>query len=161
LNPAFININSLINFHGDPHLLLIFLAKVGILTQFSLSGQYFVNLRRTIDTSWIYKIIFFINLLFELKQIVSMRHTWKVYRGESNDQRELLFTVKKSNIFQLRTELYVFLANNIYQQHCDFKVKASWFDRSCTFYLGDSNTVIARVSHRLLSLAILFPIWLI
>jgi LURP-one-related len=90
-----------------------------------------------------------------------MRHTWKVYRGESNDQRELLFTVKKSNIFQLRTELYVFLANNIYQQHCDFKVKASWFDRSCTFYLGDSNTVIARVSHRLLSLAILFPIWLI
>jgi len=32
------------------------------------------------------------------------------------------------------------------KQACDFKMKGSYFDRNCAFYLGDSDTMIAQVS---------------
>ncbi|KAJ3697315.1 hypothetical protein LUZ61_001020 [Rhynchospora tenuis] len=78
----------------------------------------------------------------------SMHQRWNVYRGDSNHQRDMLFTVKKTDMFQLNTELGVFLAGNTAEQHCDFKIKESWSGRSCTFYLGDSNTIIAQMSHQ-------------
>ncbi|KAJ3697313.1 hypothetical protein LUZ61_001018 [Rhynchospora tenuis] len=78
----------------------------------------------------------------------SMHERWNVYRGDWKDQRDLLFTVKKVCMLQLKTELDVFLARNTTEQHCDFKVKGSSFERSWTLYLGDSNTIIARMSHQ-------------
>lgn len=80
---------------------------------------------------------------FLVNQMMSMHNTWRVYRGDSSDEKDLLFTVKQSRIFQLKTQLDVFLPGN--DRTCDFKVKGSWFDRSCTFYLGDTNTIIALV----------------
>lgn len=85
-------------------------------------------------------------MCFVLKQNISMHHRWKVYRGDSDYDGDFLFTVKKSHMIQLKTELDVFLAGNTAELRCDFKVKASWLERSCTFYLGDSTTVIALVS---------------
>ncbi|KAJ4749214.1 LURP-one-like protein (DUF567) [Rhynchospora pubera] len=79
---------------------------------------------------------------------LSMHHRWNVYRGDSSDHKDLLFTVKKSHMLQLKTELDVFFAANTAEQHCDFKVKGSWFERSCTFYLGDTNTIIALMSRQ-------------
>ncbi|KAJ3697314.1 hypothetical protein LUZ61_001019 [Rhynchospora tenuis] len=76
----------------------------------------------------------------------SMHQRCNVYRGNSNNQRDLLFTVKKARILQSQTELNVYLARNTAEQHCDFKVKGSWFERSWIFYLGDSNTIIAHMS---------------
>ena len=37
---------------------------------------------------------------------------WKVLRGDSTAANDLLFTVKKTSIFQLKTKLDVFLAGN-------------------------------------------------
>ena len=33
-------------------------------------------------------------------------------------------------------------------QVCDFKIKGSYFDRSCAFYLGDSTTLIAQMNRQ-------------
>ncbi|KAJ4814791.1 LURP-one-like protein (DUF567) [Rhynchospora pubera] len=80
------------------------------------------------------------------KEPFSMHQRWNVYRGNGYDQRDLLFTVKRAHILQSQTELNVFLARNTAEQHCDFKVKGSWLERSWAFYLGDSNTIIAHMS---------------
>jgi hypothetical protein len=74
-----------------------------------------------------------------------MHNRWEVFRGDSTNASDLLFTAKKSSIIQLKTELDVFLASNTAEQACDFKIKGSYFERSCAFYLGSSNTMIAQV----------------
>ena len=71
-----------------------------------------------------------------------MHNTWEVFRGDSSSASDLLFTVKRSTLLQLRTEMDVFLAGNTAKQACDFKMKGSYF----AFYLGDSDTMIAQVS---------------
>ena len=73
-----------------------------------------------------------------------MHHRWEVFRGDSTSSSDLLFTAKKSSIIQLRTELDVFLASNTAEQACDFKIKGSYFERSCGFYLGKSDAMIAQ-----------------
>ncbi|RCV10151.1 hypothetical protein SETIT_2G089500v2 [Setaria italica] len=83
------------------------------------------------------------------EKVLSMHNRWEVFRGDSSNASDLLFTVKRSTLLQLRTELEVFLAgNNTAQQACDFKLKGSYFDRDCAFYLGDSNTMIAQISRK-------------
>ncbi|RLM86571.1 protein LURP-one-related 15 [Panicum miliaceum] len=48
--------------------------------------------------------------------------------GDSSSASDLLFTVKRSTLLQLRTEMD--------------------FDRNCAFYLGDSDTMIAQISRK-------------
>lgn len=74
-----------------------------------------------------------------------MHSTWKVYRGDSNDSRDLVFTVQRSSLFQFKTQLDVFLASNISKDKRDFKIKGSWSENSCTISAGKSSTVIAQV----------------
>lgn len=81
------------------------------------------------------------------RKIMSMHSTWKVYRGDSKDSRDLLFTVRKSSLFQFKTQLDVFLASNTSKDNRDFKIKGSWFEKSCTIYAGKSSNVIAQM-HR-------------
>ncbi|KAJ3669425.1 hypothetical protein LUZ60_011375 [Juncus effusus] len=81
-------------------------------------------------------------------KLLSMHSRWKVFRGDSSDPKDLLFTVKKSHIFQFKTKLDVFLAGNTAEQSCDFKIKGSWLDRSCTFYLGNTKNIIALMSRQ-------------
>ncbi|KAJ4790963.1 LURP-one-like protein [Rhynchospora pubera] len=78
----------------------------------------------------------------------SLHQRWNVYRGDWKDQRDLIFTVKEICMLQLKTELDVFLARNTTEQHCNFKVKGSSFEKSWTLYLGNSNTIIARTSRQ-------------
>ncbi|KAL8102111.1 protein LURP-one-related 15-like [Apium graveolens] len=79
------------------------------------------------------------------QKIMSMHSTWKVYRGDSNDSRDLIFTVKRSSLFQIKTQLYVFLASNTSKDNRDFKIKGSWSEKSCTISAGKSSTVIAQM----------------
>ncbi|MFS7900356.1 putative tubby-like protein [Helianthus anomalus] len=72
--------------------------------------------------------------------------TWVVFRGDSSDSKDLIFTAKQSSLIQLKTSLDVFLGYNDKENVCDFKVKGSWFDRSCTIYAGDGATIIAQVN---------------
>ncbi|KAL1804598.1 hypothetical protein ACET3Z_027666 [Daucus carota] len=87
------------------------------------------------------------NPILSLQQkLMSVHRRWEVYRGDSKDLKDLLFSVKKSSLLQFKTQLDVFLASNTSEHHCDFKIKGSWFERSCTIYAGNS-TVIAQM-HR-------------
>ncbi|CAL5079352.1 unnamed protein product [Urochloa decumbens] len=81
------------------------------------------------------------------EKVFSMHNRWEVFRGDSNNASDLLFTVKKAAVLQLRTEADVFLAGNTAQQACDFKIRGSYFERSCAFYLG-YNTMVAQITRK-------------
>ncbi|KQK20307.1 protein LURP-one-related 15 [Brachypodium distachyon] len=87
-------------------------------------------------------------LLSMQEKVFSMHNRWEVFRGDSTNASDLLFTVKKSSMIQLKTEMDVFLAGNTAQQVCDFKIKGSYFDRSCAFYLGNSSTMVAQMNRK-------------
>uniref|UniRef100_A0A6N2KHA4 Uncharacterized protein n=1 Tax=Salix viminalis TaxID=40686 RepID=A0A6N2KHA4_SALVM len=78
------------------------------------------------------------------KKIMTMHGSWEAFRGESNEEKDLLFTIKKSKLIQFKTELDVFLANNKGEVP-DFKVKGGYSECSYSVLLGDTNTVIAHM----------------
>ncbi|XP_072995465.1 protein LURP-one-related 15 [Typha latifolia] len=82
------------------------------------------------------------------EKILSAHHRWQVFRGDSTDAKDLLYSVKKSSFIQLKTELDVFLSANTGEQCCDFKIKGSYFERSCIVYLGSSNSIIAQMNRQ-------------
>ncbi|XP_042515881.1 protein LURP-one-related 10-like [Macadamia integrifolia] len=92
------------------------------------------------------------------KKILSAHWRWEVFRGESWDSKDLLFSTKKSSLFQLKTELDVFLAANTKEEVCDFKVKGSWLKRSCNIYVGEdsSNIIIAQMHKKQSVQSVLF-----
>ncbi|KAJ6865498.1 hypothetical protein NC651_035914 [Populus alba x Populus x berolinensis] len=78
------------------------------------------------------------NTLVNLRQkIRTMHRRWEAFRGESKEEKDLLFTAKKSKLFQFKTELVA--------------VKGGYGESSCSILLGDSNTMLAQM-HRLHSL---------
>ncbi|OIW19065.1 hypothetical protein TanjilG_10626 [Lupinus angustifolius] len=79
------------------------------------------------------------------RKMMSVHDRWQAFKGESTELKDLIFTVKRSSIFQLKTKLDVFLANNTKEDVCDFKVKGSWFERSCVVYAGESLTIVAQM----------------
>lgn len=86
------------------------------------------------------------NPIVSLRQkILTAHRRWEVYRGDSSNSKDLLFSAKKSSMLQFKTALDVFLAANTKEDVPDFKVKGSWFERSCTIYLGNSSTIIAQM----------------
>ncbi|KAL6574523.1 hypothetical protein OROMI_011808 [Orobanche minor] len=83
------------------------------------------------------------------QKLLSAHRRWQVYRGESTNAKDLLFSVKKSSLIQLKTKLDVFLASNTRENVCDFRIEGSWFERSCVIYAaGNSNNIIAQM-HRI------------
>lgn len=88
-----------------------------------------------------------INLCLKIyMQIMTVHDRWQVFRGESTDEKDLIFTVKRSSMIQFKTKLHVFLANNPKEDVCDFRVEGSWLERSCIVYSGESsNTILAQV----------------
>lgn len=77
---------------------------------------------------------------------MSAHDQWQVFRGESTELKDLIFSVKKSSVFQLKTKLDVFLANNTKEEVCDFKVKGSWFNfefdsNFFSLYIYNSNPI--------------------
>ncbi|KAM1353351.1 protein LURP-one-related 10-like [Malus sylvestris] len=70
---------------------------------------------------------------------------WQVFRGDSKDSRDLIFSAKRSSMFQLKAKLDVFLAQNITENVPDFKVKGNWSERSCVIHAGDSSTMLAQM----------------
>ncbi|XP_011014020.1 PREDICTED: protein LURP-one-related 15-like [Populus euphratica] len=88
------------------------------------------------------------NTLVNLRQkIMAMRRRWEAFRGESKEKSDLIITAKKSKLFQFKTELDVFLANNKGDVP-DFKVKGGYRESSCSVLLGDSNTMLAQMHRR-------------
>lgn len=85
------------------------------------------------------------SIRYSLK-VMDPHGTWQVFDGDSFDPKDLLFTVKRPNIVQLKCKLNVFLASNTSKDVWDFTMKGSFFTRSCKVYKGDSSMVIAQVS---------------
>ncbi|CAA7389305.1 unnamed protein product [Spirodela intermedia] len=81
------------------------------------------------------------------EKVLTVHKRWKVFRGDSTDDSDLLFSVKKSSLLQLKTKLDVFLAAKK-EDVCDFSVKGSYFERSCTIYKGDSSVIVAQMKKK-------------
>ncbi|XP_012569060.1 protein LURP-one-related 15-like [Cicer arietinum] len=79
------------------------------------------------------------------KKLVTMSDRWEAFRGESIHAKDLIFTLTRSSLFPCKTKLDVFLASNTKENVCDFKVKGSWFERSCIVYAGESNNIVAQM----------------
>ena len=78
-------------------------------------------------------------------QRLTMHDRWEAYRGQRTKAKDLIFTLKRSSLIQFKTKLDVFLARNTKEDACDFKIKGSWSERSCTVYAGESNSIVAQV----------------
>ncbi|CAN0846748.1 Protein LURP-one-related 15, partial [Linum grandiflorum] len=87
------------------------------------------------------------NVLVSMSQKIMTAHRrWQSFRGDSQDGKELLFSVKKSSMLQLETKLDIFLAGNTNEHVPDFKIKGTYQESSCIIYLGNTNQIIARVN---------------
>ncbi|CAL5388895.1 unnamed protein product [Camellia sinensis] len=75
---------------------------------------------------------------------------------ESKDPADLIFSVKRSSVFQLKTKLNVYLANNTAEEVRDFRVEGSLFQRSCVIYAGESSTIVAQMHQKYTAGSILF-----
>ncbi|GLJ38541.1 hypothetical protein SUGI_0785490 [Cryptomeria japonica] len=85
-------------------------------------------------------------LLTMRKKKLSMHKRWEAYKGRTSAHKKLLFTAKKSSMFQLKTVLDVFLLSNFDQKHSDFRVKGSYLQRDCTIYRG--KRVVAEMKRK-------------
>ncbi|PIN19702.1 hypothetical protein CDL12_07606 [Handroanthus impetiginosus] len=79
------------------------------------------------------------------RKILSAHSRWQVFRGDSSEAKDLIFSAKRSSMIQYKTKLHVFLANNTSDDVCDYTVKGSWFEKSCVVYAGDSSTIVAQI----------------
>ncbi|XP_076958679.1 protein LURP-one-related 15-like [Bidens hawaiensis] len=71
---------------------------------------------------------------------------WKVFKGDSNADSDMIFSKKTPKILQSKTNIHVFLGNKTSSKDsCDFKITGSWSKRSCTIYIGDSSIIIAQM----------------
>ncbi|KAM0921388.1 hypothetical protein ACQ4PT_006890 [Festuca glaucescens] len=78
----------------------------------------------------------------------SFHSSWEVFRGGSTNGSNLLFTVKRSSVIQLNASLDIFLAANRAEKVCDFKIKGSYFNRSCALYHGTTSIMIAQMNRQ-------------
>ncbi|WZZ18711.1 hypothetical protein YC2023_111800 [Brassica napus] len=85
------------------------------------------------------------------EKTMTMHGRWKVYRGGSTEECDLLYSVKSSTMqVLLTTELKVFLGHNHEEQICDFIVRLMKDERSCAVYAGESDdddNMITYVDH--------------
>ncbi|KZV33113.1 protein LURP-one-related 10-like [Dorcoceras hygrometricum] len=90
------------------------------------------------------------------QKMLSAHRRWVAFRGDSTDSKDLLFSVKKSSLLQMRTKLDVFLASNHSESSSDFRIEGSWLERSCVIYAGKSSNIVAQMHRRHSAQSILF-----
>lgn len=87
------------------------------------------------------------------EKAMSRHHRWQVFRGESTETRDLIFSAKISSLWSFKsTELDVFLATNTREDVCDFRIvegSSRLFEpSSCTIYAGKSSAVVAQMQEK-------------
>ncbi|XP_020085382.1 protein LURP-one-related 10-like [Ananas comosus] len=103
------------------------------------AGSLFAHQRVIVDAATGYVI------LSAEKKMMNLNEEWHVFRGNSFDPRDLLFTVQRTAAVQIKTDLNVFLATNMRKDAFDFKVEGSYYMGSCKISSSDSS-VIAEMS---------------
>nr|GEV77532.1 hypothetical protein [Tanacetum cinerariifolium] len=114
------------------------------------------------ETAWLRNLLrelhtpLFTATLVYYDNVFSVHNRWVVYRGDSSDSKDIIFSAKQSSLIQFKTSLDVFLGYNEKESVCDYKVKGSWFDRSCTIYAGESTHIVAQMhkKHTVQSIAL-------
>ncbi|XP_047306442.1 protein LURP-one-related 15-like [Impatiens glandulifera] len=84
------------------------------------------------------------------EKIRTMHSRWQVFKGNSHDKNDLLFTAVTSSCLQFKVKLNVFLAKNVKEEEPDFKLKGSFSKGSCIIYTGHdkSKTIIAQMQEK-------------
>ncbi|KAL1360045.1 hypothetical protein AAHE18_04G149500 [Arachis hypogaea] len=92
------------------------------------------------------------NPVFTLsKKIISMHDRWRVFKGQSTNSSDLLFSAKRSTFLipeKKNIDLNVYLAKNTKESVWDFKVCAGAEKRSCDICAHGSSTLLAKLRHR-------------
>ncbi|KAL1307944.1 hypothetical protein HN51_049860 [Arachis hypogaea] len=83
-------------------------------------------------------------IMQEKVKMVSLRHRWRVHRGKSSDDKDVIFGVRRSHPMDMKPRLDVFMPGNTDEDVSNFQVVGSHTQKSCTIYKGD--TIIAQVS---------------
>ncbi|KAF5201961.1 Lurp-one-related, partial [Thalictrum thalictroides] len=86
-------------------------------------------------------------LLTIRNKIFTTEERWQVYRGSNTDNKNLLFSVKKSD--SNKVDLNVYLSYNIIEDEseCDFKIAENWLSKNtCDVYMGDN--IIAQIQKK-------------
>ncbi|KAK9054887.1 hypothetical protein SSX86_025966 [Deinandra increscens subsp. villosa] len=75
---------------------------------------------------------------------------WNVFRGESIDDSDMIFSATTNHMIQNHTHVNVSLANKMSRRNddCDFQIKGNWSKRSCAFYKRDSSTTAIAQMHQ-------------
>ncbi|KAM0948066.1 hypothetical protein DsansV1_C07g0074391 [Dioscorea sansibarensis] len=87
-----------------------------------------------------------ITLLSINQKFWSAHDKWKAFMGDSTNEKDLLFTVKRSSALQFRTNLEVFLATNTNKNECDFRIKGEFRKKSNEIYKGNTSMVVAQMN---------------
>ncbi|KAH7667516.1 LURP-one-related protein [Dioscorea alata] len=87
-------------------------------------------------------------LLSIIKETWTLHTRWQAFRaGEDTDEKNHLFTVKKSTILKIHKEWDVFLAANTRELESDFKITGEFSKRSIkVFYKQNPTAAIAEMS---------------
>uniref|UniRef100_A0A0D9W0P4 Tubby C-terminal domain-containing protein n=1 Tax=Leersia perrieri TaxID=77586 RepID=A0A0D9W0P4_9ORYZ len=76
--------------------------------------------------------------------------TWDVFRGESSSRRDLLFSVVKESVVQVRTRVFVYLSGyRSVEQQPDFVIRGSYYDGDCSVFAANSDQPIAKITENL------------
>lgn len=78
-------------------------------------------------------------------QKFSWHSRWQAFKGDSTDEKDLIFSAKTCSMFQFTRNLDIFLANNISEQVCDFRMKTGYMESYSDIFIGKSSTIIAQV----------------
>ncbi|XP_047307407.1 protein LURP-one-related 15-like [Impatiens glandulifera] len=88
------------------------------------------------------------NPVITLRQkIMTMHARWQIFRGDSTNKKDLIFTAKTSSWLQFKTKLNVFLAYNKKEKVSDFRLEGSYSKGSCKIYVGHgkSKSILAKM----------------
>ncbi|KAF8098852.1 hypothetical protein N665_0257s0062 [Sinapis alba] len=92
-------------------------------------------------------------LSMRTKGIVTMKYKWEVYKGESTESEDLLFSVREPNLFSFRTSLDVSLplqlqhSTDISSIEPDFRTYGRYIGSSFKLFEPIHNTLLAEVVH--------------
>ncbi|XP_047331352.1 protein LURP-one-related 15-like [Impatiens glandulifera] len=81
------------------------------------------------------------------QKIRTIHGRWQVFRGDSHDEKDLLFTAKTTSWLQLKTNMDIFLVNNESEEYPDFRLEGSYSEKHGIIYYGDgqSKAILAQM----------------
>ncbi|KAL8039357.1 hypothetical protein ABFX02_10G031500 [Erythranthe guttata] len=59
---------------------------------------------------------------------MSAHRRCQAFRGESTDDKDMLFSVRKLTFFQMKNQVGVFMPSNANEDVSDFRIEGSWFE---------------------------------